>query len=388
VSSGINNDQSKSEVQVKKKFGLIVNPVAGMGGRVGLKGSDGQEIFKKAVELGAVPISPGRTVEALRRVAQIMNRVELLTCSHDMGEDEAKECHFEPLVVYSITKGNTTPADTINAAREMMRRRVDLILFAGGDGTARNIYEAIGDAVPVLGIPAGVKVQSGVFAINPRSAGELAAMYLQDKPVFVREAEVMDIDEQAFREDRVSSKLYGYLRVIYERSLVQGSKVGSASGEEDAQNAIASEIVENMDDNCLYVIGPGTTLRPILERLGLKKTLLGVDVLSKKKLLASDVNEKQLLETIDNRDIKIVVTVIGGQGFIFGRGNQQISPQVIRKAGKESIVVAATEGKLASLEGAPLMVDTGDPELDRSLSGYVAVITGYRRKAIYRVKQS
>jgi predicted polyphosphate/ATP-dependent NAD kinase len=143
-----------------------------------------------------------------------------------------------------------------------------------------------------------------------------------------------------------------------------------------------------MDDNCLYVIGPGTTLRPILERLGLKKTLLGVDVLSKKKLLASDVNEKQLLETIDNRDIKIVVTVIGGQGFIFGRGNQQISPQVIRKAGKESIVVAATEGKLASLEGAPLMVDTGDPELDRSLSGYVAVITGYRRKAIYRVKQS
>ena len=365
-----------------------MNPVAGMGGRVGLKGSDGQEIFKKAVELGAVPVSPGRTVEALRRVAQIRDHIELLTCSHDMGEDEAKECDFDPLVVYSIMKGQTTPVDTINAAREMMRRRVDLILFAGGDGTARNIYEAIGDGVPVLGIPAGVKVQSGVFAINPRSAGELVAMYLENKPVFVRKAEVMDIDEQAFREDRVSSKLYGYLKVIYERSLVQGSKVGSASGEEETQNAIASDIVENMDDNYLYVIGPGTTLGAIMERLGLKKTLLGVDVLSKKELLASDLNEKQLLQTIDNKKVKIVVTIIGGQGFIFGRGNQQISPQVIRKAGKENIVVAATESKLASLGGAPLLVDTGDPELDKSFSGHVTVVTGYGRKAIYRVKES
>ncbi len=365
-----------------------MNPVAGMGGRVGLKGSDGQEIFKKAVELGAAPVSPGRTVEALRRVAQIKDHVELLTCSHDMGEDEARECGFDPLVVYSITKEQTTSADTIDAAREMMKRGVDLILFAGGDGTARDIYEAVGNGLPVLGIPAGVKVQSGVFATSPRSAGELVAMYLQGKPVFVREAEVMDIDEQAFRENRVSSKLYGYLKVIYERSLVQSSKVGSPSGEEETQNAIASDIIENMDDNCLYVIGPGTTLRPIMERLGLKKTLLGVDVLLKKKLLASDVNEKQLLQRIDNKKVMIVVTIIGGQGFIFGRGNQQVSPQVIRKAGKENIVVAATESKLASLGGAPLLVDTGDPELDKSLSGHVAVVTGYGRKAIYRVNQS
>jgi len=367
-------------------LGLIVNPVAGMGGRVGLKGSDGQDILKKAVELGAVPTSPRRAVEALRRVAPIKSSIKVITYPDDMGEDEAKECDFDPQVLGSVTRGNTTSADTKKAARDLLGAKVDLILFAGGDGTARDIYEAIGDKVPVLGIPTGVKIHSAVFAINPRSAGDLAVLFLQEKSMDVHDAEVMDIDEQAFRENRVSARLYGYLKVPYEKVLVQSPKIAGITGESSALDSIAADIVDNMEDDYVYVIGPGTTTRPILEKLGLKKTLLGVDVVYRGRLLASDVNEAQLLKVIEGRKAKIIVTVIGGQGFIFGRGNQQISPNVIKKVGRENIIVAATPDKLASLEGAPLLVDTGDEEVDKILSDYVKVVTGYDRRAIYSVK--
>lgn len=368
-----------------KKLGLIVNPVAGMGGRVGLKGSDGREIQERAVEMGAVKTAPGRAVEALRRLIHLKEEIELMTYPGEMGEDEARECGFEPSVIGEIASDETTAEDTKRAAGEMLERGVDLILFAGGDGTARDVYEAVDGDVPVLGIPAGVKIHSAVYAINPKSAGELAAMYLRGGPVTVRESEVMDIDEDAFREDRVSARLYGYLNVPYERALVQGSKEGSSYQEDFVLEAIARDIVDDMDDDTAYIIGPGSTTRPIAETLGLGKTLLGVDVIRGGRLLASDANESMLLEIIDGRKAKIVVTVIGGQGFIFGRGNQQISPEVIRWVGKENVLVVATPDKMASLKGRPLLVDTGDPELDRELSGYVRVITGYRRRVVYRV---
>lgn len=370
----------------KKKLGFIVNPIAGIGGRVGLKGSDGQEIIKRARELGAVPTSPVRAVEALKRITPIKDSIELITYPYDMGEDEARECGFNPRVIGSITKGRTTSVDTKNAARDMLKLRVDLILFAGGDGTARDIFDAVGEKVPVLGIPAGVKIHSGVFAINPRSAGDLAVAHLQEKPTVIREAEVMDIDEQAFRENRVSAKLYGYLRIPYETTLVQSPKAGSIPGEESSMEAIAYDITENMQDDYIYIIGPGTTTRPIMEKLGLKKTLLGVDVVHKGRLVASDVSETQLLKLIEGKKAKIIVTVIGGQGFIFGRGSQQISPEVIRKVGKENITIVATPNKLASLKGMPLLVDTGDEEVDKMLSGYAKVITGYGRRVVYKIR--
>ncbi len=267
----------------------------------------------------------------------------------------------------------------------MAESGVDLILFAGGDGTARDIYAAIDGRVPVLGIPTGVKIHSGVFAINPSSAGDLAVMYLREGQAATREAEVMDIDEEAFREDRISARLYGYLTVPYEKNLVQTSKGGSPPQEELSLEAIARDIIEEMEEDVIYVIGPGTTTRPIAESLGLPKTLLGVDVVLDGRLVASDVNEAQLLELIKGRRAKIIVTAIGGQGFIFGRGNQQISPEVIKRVGKENIIVVATPGKLASLEGRPLLVDTGERELDELLSGYIRVITGYSRRVVYKV---
>jgi len=375
-------------MSLRKKLGLVVNPIAGMGGRVGLKGTDGPDILDMARKLGAVPVSPARAVEALRRIATIKDSIDLLTYPSSMGEDEARECSFNPTVLGSIANENTTPDDTRNAANDLLSAEVDLILFAGGDGTARDIYEAVGDKVPILGIPAGVKIHSAVFAINPRTAGELATMYLRGETTNLRDAEVMDIDEQAFRENRLFAKLFGYLKVPYEQAMVQGSKTSMPEDEEVAAEAIASDFVESMENDCLYIFGPGTTTRAIMKELGLSKALLGVDLVYDSKLIASDVNERQLSEFIRGKKAKIIVSVIGGQGFIFGRGNQQISPDIIRMVGRENVIVVATQNKMLSLKGRPLLVDTGDPDVDRMMAGYIQVRTGYKRRSVYQVRSS
>jgi predicted polyphosphate/ATP-dependent NAD kinase len=369
----------------KKKLGLIVNPIAGMGGRVGLKGTDGVDTLDKARELGAVSTSPTRAVDALKRLIPLKDVIDLMTYPHEMGEDEAREAGLNPIVIGSITSGATSSQDTMSAARELETLGVDLILFAGGDGTARDIYETINGRVPALGIPAGVKIQSGVFAINPARAGDLAAKFLTGEDMKLRELEVMDIDEEAYREDRLSAKLYGYLKVPFQETVIQSSKEASGGSEEITLEAIASEVVEEMDDEHLYIIGPGTTTRPIAQLIGVEKTLLGVDVVKGGKLVASDVNEERLLELIEGEKAKIIVTVIGGQGFVFGRGNQQISPRVIRRVGRENVIIVATPEKLAALKGRTLLVDTGDPEVDEMLSGYHKVVTGYARRSVYKI---
>jgi len=368
----------------EKRLGLIVNPIAGIGGSVGLKGSDGAEIQRKALALGAVPQSLNRAIQALERLKPV-DDLEIVTYPGEMGEDAAGACGLGPMVVGSIKPGETTPEDTRNAAREMLRLNVDLLLFAGGDGTARDIYNAVGEELPVLGIPAGVKIHSAVYATNPMNAGDLAVSYLQGRVSSLREAEVMDINEEAFRQGIVSAKLYGYLRVPFQRRLLQGLKTPSSPGEQAAMAAIAADVVSKMEDEWLYIIGPGTTTRAITSRLGLDKTLIGVDVVAGGNLVAADVNESQLLELLEGRKAKIIVTPIGGIGAIIGRGNQQISPKVIKKVGKEHIIVVSTTGKIHSLRGRPLWVDTGEREVDEMLSGYIRVITGYSEQGVYRV---
>lgn len=260
----------------------------------------------------------------------------------------------------------------------MARRKVDLILFAGGDGTARDIYKAIGDTgIPVIGIPTGVKIHSAVYATTPRNAGKLAAMYLQGTVTDVHLREVMDIDEEAFRQNRVTAKLYGYLPVPHEERLVQGLKAGRAEGEEANVQAIAHFVVDQMDDEHVYIIGPGTTTAAIMEVLGLPYTLLGVDVVANKQLIGRDVTEAQLLELIEGRKAKVIVTIIGGQGAVFGRGNQQISARVLKQLGKENIMIIAPQSKLADLGTRPLLIDTGDEEVNEMLRGYYRVIIGY-----------
>ncbi|MBW2084709.1 MAG: ATP-NAD kinase family protein [Deltaproteobacteria bacterium] len=369
-----------------KKLGVIVNPIAGLGGRVGLKGSDSLDIINKARQMGARPESPRRTVEALKLILKQKNQTQVITYPAEMGEEECLAAGFEPEVIGSIISGGTTPEDTQTAAREMACAGVSLILFAGGDGTARNIYDAIGDKVPVLGIPAGVKIHSAVYAVTPRNAGEVAAMFLQGRLKKLREAEVMDIDEQAFREGVVSARLYGYLRVPEESRYIQHAKSrGALSGEETLQGIAADVIAGMKEDDSYYIIGPGTTTRAVMERLGLRNTLLGVDVVRRRALVASDVSENQLLDIVKDHQAKIIVTVIGGQGYLFGRGNQQISPRVIQQVGKKNIVIIATKEKLISLSGRPLLVDTGDEELNKQLSSYMRVTTGFKDYVMYRV---
>jgi len=367
------------------RLGLVVNPIAGMGGRVALKGSDDPEPLAAARERGAVPIAPARATEALRPLAALEDGLEVLAYPGEMGEQEARSAGLEPTVLGSIG-AVTSAADTRAAAAAMADRDVDLLLFAGGDGTAVDVFESIGDRVPVLGVPAGVKMHSAVFAVNPKSAGELAVRLARGGGVRgLRRAEVMDLDEALLRAGAVSARLYGFLNVPAERRLLQSAKARSLAAEAAAQEAIAHHLVDNVFGERTWLIGPGTTTGALMAALGLEKTLLGVDVVRAGECLVADADERTLLELVAAEDAGIVVTPVGGQGFVFGRGNQQLSAPVIARVGRKRIVVVATEVKIAGLGGRPLRVDTSDPAVDASLAGYTRVVVGYNRDIVYPV---
>ena len=368
-----------------KKIGLIINPIAGMGGRVGLKGTDGKSILEKAVILGAIPQSESRTKDALSALSKSGSSLVLFTYSGSMGEKTARECGFSPEIIGSPSGQDTTSGDTKNAAKAMMDAEVDLLLFAGGDGTARDIYSAVGSELIVIGIPTGVKIHSAVFAQKPQSAGELASLYVQGRIQNVREAEVMDIDEEEFRQGHLFAKLYGYLKIPWERKLLQRLKAGSSKSEQYVHEAIAFEVVQKMEKDWFYIIGPGTTTRAVMKNLNLDNTLLGVDLVKNKKLIGKDLNEAELLEKINGQKTKLIVTPVGGQGYLFGRGNQQISSEVLKIVGKSNILVISSKHKLNALKGHPLLIDTGDKEIDDMLSDYYRIITGYNEAVIFRV---
>ena len=366
-----------------KKLGLIVNPIAGMGGRVGLKGTDGAEILARARELGAEPVAPARAVKALRALKKFFPGFELLTCPAEMGADEAMESGLEANVVCKIAAGRTTSEDTKRAAREMLAEGVELLVFAGGDGTASDLLESVDKKVPIIGIPTGVKMYSAVFANNPEAAGEVAARFLRDG-LPLCDAEVMDIDEDSFRGGNLVAKLKGYASVPYEPAMVQATKEGSTGNEFADQKAIARWVFEMMEKGRIYVLGPGTTSRAVAEELGVyDSTLLGVDLVEDYKLVAKDVNEKQILKAIEGKPATIIVSPIGRQGFILGRGNLQLSSEVLKLVGKDNIWVLATPNKLVLTP--TLKVDTGDEELDEKFCGYIRVIVGYRQTHIVKV---
>ncbi len=370
------------------KLGLIVNPIAGMGGRVGLKGTDGEGILEKAISLGAIQESPGKAIKALEELLPLKDRISIYTYPGEMGENEARQLGFDPIVLGDVSE-RTLPSDTIDAARWMKEEGVDLIMFAGGDGTARNVFTAIETSVPVIGIPAGVKIHSGVFAMHPRAAGKVALDFLSGLAMDEIEAEVMDIDEEAFREGVVSTRLYGIMRIPLEPELLQVSKTaGAPTSERDTLFGIAERIVEEIEENpdVYYIIGSGTSTRPIMEIMELPNTLLGIDVVKDMKLVGKDVSEREILDIIGDNKAKIVVTVIGSQGYIFGRGNHQISAEVIKKVGKDNIIIVATKHKLDSLDKRPLLVDTGDDEVNAEFTGRMKVRTSYFAERIARVE--
>jgi predicted polyphosphate/ATP-dependent NAD kinase len=368
-----------------KIVGLIVNPVAGMGGAVGLKGTDGKEIVNRAKSLGAKPVAPKRAEVFLSELKAVKNEVQLVVGAGSMGEDEAKSSGFTHTVL-GKGKKETSAEDTVAIAKKMVDAGVSLLVFCGGDGTARDILKAVGMTLPVLGVPTGVKMHSAVFAVNPQAAARVVIRFLYET-LPLREAEVMDVDEQAFRAGSVSAELYGYVLAPYEPHLIQANKIASPMTASELRNhaAIGVYIIETIKPDVVYIIGPGTTTRTIGDLLDAKKTLLGVDLFCNKKIVANDVNEKQILEEIEGKTAQIIVTPIGGQGFIFGRGNQQISREVIRRVGLDNIIVVATEGKLRSLSS--LRVDTGDPALDAAFrERKVKVVADYKTEYMMSVE--
>ncbi|HDZ32626.1 MAG TPA: ATP-NAD kinase [Pseudoalteromonas sp.] len=366
------------------KLGLIVNPVAGLGGTVALKGSDGAHTAAKAIELGAEPKANSRTKAALEVLLPYKERLTIYTVNGDMGEQTAKALGFNVEVVYN-TAAITTPDDTEQAAKILKNSGVDLVLFAGGDGTARNICHAIEDTIPVLGMPAGCKIHSGVYAITPKAAGRVVEMLVKGELVTLADADVMDIDEDAFRQGTVKAKRYGEMQTPSEVRYMQAVKNGGKETDELVLADIAAHVVSQMDEDTFYIMGSGSTVEAIMEEMGLENTLLGVDLIKDQTLVAQDLTAKQLLELTHDQSTKLVITLIGGQGHIFGRGNQQLSPVLIRAIGKENIIVVATKTKLQALNGRPLICDTGDGELDDELTGYIKVTTGFNDHIMYAV---
>ena len=371
------------------KIGFLINPIAGLGGSVGLKGTDG--LVEEALQRGAKPVACERAKKCMQELELGASSV-ILTCSAEMGENAMinKSQRYE--VVYSFA-GDSTSEDTKNACKTFLEAGVDLLLFCGGDGTARDVYSVVGKDIPVIGIPAGVKMHSAVFAISPGGAAKIVEHFAAGKAE-LRDAEVMDTDEDAYRRNELRMKVFGYAQTPYEPLLVQqGKSLFQSVSEEKAKEEIARFACEFMAGDSLYIVGAGTTTHKIAELLGLgeEKTLLGVDAVKNRELVGKDLNERELLRLLENKKkkkgnpVKLLVSPIGAQGFVFGRGNQQLSAKVIEKVGVENVIVLATPHKLS--ETPFLLVDTGSEELDKQLSGYMSVVCGYRmaqRKEVRR----
>ena len=365
------------------RLGLIINPLAGLGGSVGLKGSDGQA--QKALALGATPQAMQRVKTALTELLAQKDKFEVLTVAGDMGQSVCEELGLQSQVIYTPPSWPSSANDTEDAARLLAQQGVDILLFAGGDGTARNICAAVADNTTVLGIPAGVKIHSGVYAISPQAAGKLVAKLVAGELVSLSEAPVMDIDEQAFRTGVVKARRFGEMRIPALLRYVQSVKMGGRESEELVLADLAAYVVSQLEDNVRYVMGSGSTVAAVMAELGVDNTLLGVDVVENGQLIAKDVTAAELLQLVQGRPSKLIITLIGGQGHVFGRGNQQLSPEVIRAIGRDNILLIASKTKLQQLDGRPLLADSGDATLDKQLTGLINILTGYNDYVMYRL---
>ena len=183
----------------------------------------------------------------------------------------------------------------------------------------------------------------------------------------------------------MSTSLYGYLTVPDERDYMQHGKAPSPVSEHAQQCAIADEMIDRLKPDTYYLVGPGSTTRTLMDELGLPDTLIGVDLICNRELVQSDLSEADILRRLDEKPTHLIVTPTGGQGYLLGRGNQQLSAKVLRRIGKENLHVLATKEKLFHLRGRALLVDTGDEEVDKMLCGYVRVIVDYQEEQMCRI---
>jgi predicted polyphosphate/ATP-dependent NAD kinase len=373
------------------RIGFVINPIAGMGGRVGLKGTDG--LAAKAARLGAVPVAPARALEALRAFKGLLDgtlgvaSISWFTASGTMGCDALRASGFTAIEVVHAAAAEPSASDTRAAVQKFLAAGVDLVLFCGGDGTARDICSIVGEATPMLGIPAGVKMYSGVFGVTPARTAEILKRYLAAE-IGLADAEIVDLDEEKYRRDEWAVRLYMTARTPFEPSYVQTAKAIITGADEDAvKEDIAAHLREEIETQpaALFLLGPGSTVQTVGRALRIDKTLLGIDAVANHQIVGKDLDERQILDLLARyQQRKLVLSPIGAQGFVLGRGNQQLSPAVIRSVGVENIIVVATPAKLART---PLLrFDSGDSILDADLISrkFLPVVTGYRRMRLVK----
>ena len=354
------------------RIGFLINPIAGMGGRVGLKGTDGVAV--EAARRGAQPTANMRAQEALLKFKHLLDSepnppaIEWLTAGGTMGRDALQAARFAAIEVVHAASTEPSAEDTKAAVEKFLAAGVDLVLFCGGDGTARDICAIIGDTTPVLGIPAGVKMYSGVFGVTPARTAEILLRYLSLEIGLAR-VEIVDLDEDKYRHDEWAVRLYMSAQTPFEPTYVQVAKALIAGQDEEmVKDDIGAQLREEIEarPGTLYLLGPGSTVQAVGRALHIGKTLLGMDAIADGKVVGKDISEREILDLLDlYPDRKLVVSPIGAQGFLLGRGNQQLSPAVVRRIGAENIIVVSTPAKL---ERTPVLrFDTGDVELDADM---------------------
>jgi predicted polyphosphate/ATP-dependent NAD kinase len=372
------------------RIGLVVNPVAGMGGKVGLKGTDG--VVCTAIKRGAKPIAYDKTVEMLRFFQKKIknNDVSWFTAKADMGEHELIDVGIANYtIIFTALGTNTTAEDTKKVCKEFLCCDLDLLVFCGGDGTARDIFSIIGKKIPLLGVPSGVKMYSGVFGITAEATAKMLYEFISNN-LTVGDVDIMDLDEQRYRKGEWNIRLFGVAQGIVEPTYIQ---VGKSTYESVDDTAIKDELSEHIEDeikehkDSLFLFGPGGTIDYIAHKLNIKNTLLGIDAIYKKQNIGVDLNEKQILNLLNtHKKVKVILSPIGAQGFILGRGNLPLSASVIKKIGIENIIVVSTPSKISHT---PLIrVDTGNKELDSLFSsqGFIMVVIGYRLHRVVNIQ--
>ncbi|MFX0184599.1 MAG: ATP-NAD kinase family protein [Candidatus Hodarchaeota archaeon] len=385
-----------------KNLGLIINPIAGMGGKVGLKGTDSPEILQEARNRGAQPIAGKRAISFLAELIKYPEHKKLnfIVPQGDMGEKiidnsdtVSSTLSWQVITEIPIPK-ETSQENTFVVAEYLKSIKVDLLIFVGGDGTARDILQAIGSEFPILGIPSGVKMHSGVFCHGINKGVQILRQFVQNNIQFVQ-SEIIDIDEEEFRQDRIITRLYGVCLVPQVPSLMQLSKLTSYFQDSEKENleGIIRSYKESIKPDILYILGSGSTIKELARAFNKKiyyeKTLLGIDAIQNFNLVGKDLTESEIINILENRKFisaRIVVTIIGGQGFVFGRGNQQLSADVIRQVGLKNVDIVATRFKIESLSNRKIYVDTGDPNLDRQFVGYIKVLVDYNNYLMVEIE--
>ena len=370
------------------KIGLIINPWAGIGGQVALKGSDGAHIVEEAIKRGAKQTSSLKVTQCLQTLINddTSSNIQWFCAKGDMGSDCLDNSNFQYQLIEHTPNTPSNTKDTQLIAQELLTLNVDIILFAGGDGTARDLFSVIGQSIQVLGIPAGVKIHSGVYALTPQDAARCLISINNNPMIEISTQEVRDINEDAFRNNQVQSKYFGEMITPSAPQFIQAVKMGGLESDELLNEEISDYLIENLETDHLYFIGSGKTLDCFMQKLNLDNTLLGVDAIINEQVIKQDLTAAEILELMEKHTFTVLISVIGGQGHIFGRGNHQFNQQVLEKLQKEHLIVLANKRKLIALNNKPLIIDSLDDTLKTKLNNRIKILTGYDQWVSYPVR--